>query len=842
MPIRNPRRHIALPQQLSTAPPFVPITNAFGKSGPIPQDRQAHSAKLRGDLATATLEAVDARERQEEFGWDTGFGMMVRFSIFPGIDFSTDPLDRVSDGIELLISNEGGDHPYAVAWVPDGKLAVLEKKIVDYLARKTDKNGKPLDSQAFIDAISEIRAAVVEDLWTGSAPIPEDDALLRLEAWIGAPHAPSGRRKNNLAETLKSRLGRFRATATLLKIKVSERELCFPERAVVQITATLKDLKSSIDLLGQLAELRPAPSAPEFFMRQNRADQALWTHDALDRTTFAGAEQDPPYVCILDTGCTHAHPLLAPAISATDNHRLNEAWSENDDVGHGTEQCGVALWGDLASTLESSSQQHIPYRLESIKLIPEDASSYNEHFGYATAQAISLPEIGNPDRARVFSLALTSTESTNQGRPSAWSAEVDSLTSDWANDGERTRLVVVSGGNINPIPANTYHSLNSDTGIEDPAQSWNALTVGAVTHKVVITETYAGAYHPVASGGQLSPFSTTSNSWERTLPFKPDVVFEGGNMGNDGTLASRFDSLSLLTTSHRPTDTYFSTTEATSAACALASGFAARLRAQYPDLRPETIRGLIVHSANWTDSLLAQFPGTSHEAVERRLRHCGWGEPNLDAALNSGSDSFSLIAESEITPYEKKKGSSTASSKEMRIHRLPWPDALGDLLNSEVEVRVTLSYYVEPNPGERGRNNRFSYASHGLRFDLRKPAESLDAFKARINKATPLDDDEDDITSPGTQNWMLGKRRRFRGSLHHDRFKCTAAELASAQHIAVYPVGGWWKTRTAQQRFERTAKYSLIVSLSCPTLPQTIDLYTEISQKIAVEVATIVEI
>jgi len=36
-------------------------------------------------------------------------------------------------------------------------------------------------------------------------------------------------------------------------------------------------------------------------------------------------------------------------------------------------------------------------------------------------------------------------------------------------------------------------------------------------------------------------------------------------------------------------------------------------------------------------------------------------------------------------------------------------------------MRITLSYFVEPSPGEVGWKDRYRYASHGLRFELNGP-------------------------------------------------------------------------------------------------------------------------
>ena len=450
-------------------------------------------------------------------------------------------------------------------------------------------------------------------------------------------------------------------------------------------------------------------------------------------------------------------------------------------------------------------------------------------------------------------MAVTSTATTRRGSASAWSAEIDALTSDYAGDGSR-RLMLISAGNVDPLVSREYPDLNSTTSVEDPAQAWNALSIGAIAKKTSITEVNTDSYSLVAMKGELSPYSSTSWTWEKSAPFKPEVVFEGGNVGDDGTIVSRFDSLDLITAHHETATRLLATSYGTSAATALASRFCARLMAYYPGYWPETIRALMVHSAIWTPALLRQYSGTSKSQVENRLRHCGWGEPDLDRALHSGADSLTLVAQCVLQPFQRKpktlvEGKSAGgniTARDMHLHQLPWPtESLSQLFESDVELRVTLSYFVEPNPGQRGKNSRFSYQSFGLRFAVQQPLELVDDFRKRINKlALEEESDEQEIATKAASekddpNWMLGKQKRFRGSLHHDRLVCGAAELAARAHIAVFPVGGWWKNREALQQFERKARYSLLVSIKTPETAIEIDLCNEVEQilvKVAVEI------
>ena len=225
---------------------------------------------------------------------------------------------------------------------------------------------------------------------------------------------------------------------------------------------------------------------------------------------------------------------------------------------------------------------------------------------------------------------------------------------------------------------NTYPASLSSQGIRDPGQAWNALTVGAFTEKVVITEADAQGYTPVAPSGGLSPYTRTSADWSTAWPLKPEVVFEGGNAGKNALGPIGISSLHLLTTNNLPLQRLLTTTNATSAASALCARMAGQLMAAYPNLRPETVRALIVHSAEWTEAMRSAYlpanrPATKADHVTL-IRHCGWGAPNLDRALWSAGNSLTLVVEDVVHPYQKVKGKGVVS-RDMNLHSLPWPKA-----------------------------------------------------------------------------------------------------------------------------------------------------------------------
>ncbi len=152
---------------------------------------------------------------------------------------------------------------------------------------------------------------------------------------------------------------------------------------------------------------------------------------------------------------------------------------------------------------------------------------------------------------------------------------------------------------------------------------------------------------------------------------------------------------------------------------------------------------------------------------------------------------------------------------------------------ARVRLRVTLSYFVEPNPSRRGWKRRHCYASHGLRFELKNPIETISEFRKRLNRMALEEDEAKPKTGGGTE-WFLGTRARDKGSLRSDFWFGTAAELTETGIIGVYPVSGWWKDQPRRDRSEFGAHYSLVVSIE--TEAQDVDIWTPVAQEIGIPV------
>ena len=231
-----------------------------------------------------------------------------------------------------------------------------------------------------------------------------------------------------------------------------------------------------------------------------------------------------------------------------------------------------------------------------------------------------------------------------------------------------------------------------------------------------------------------------------------------------------------------------------------------------------------------------QFCTDQKKSSGRRnlLRACGYGVPDLDRAIQCMKNAVNLIVQETIQPYEKKDG--RVQMKEMHLHQIPWPtEVLQTLGETEVEMPVTLSYFIEPGPGEKGWKDRYRYPSCGLRFDVINNDETVEDFKKRVNIKMRGDDRSDrGEGSSGSNRWFLGSENRDVGSIHSDFIKTSAVELCQTKYIAVYPVVGWWRERSHLGKVDSKVRYTLVISISAPRVD--VDLYTPIITQINVPI------
>ncbi|MCJ7857676.1 S8 family peptidase [Corynebacterium kalidii] len=725
----------------------------------------------------------------------------------------------------------------AVVWVSDDHRETFLKLFQDFLEKET-RNSNPKNHE-LIANMAEVRAAFLRDLWTSDGE-PPTRGKHWWQLWL---------------RSTEEALPAFEAFADMFGLRRRERSLQLSGRLVVWVEATWEELIPLPSTPVPIAEIR-SPDFIDTVEDLSRMIQQEHVTDLADRVT--PPDLDAPAVCLLDSGVLRAHSLLRDALAHSDHQAINGWPADNTAThAHGTSMAGLALYGPhLDDHFTTTQTVPLLHRLESVRMVPDRREPKIEiaDRGTATTEAVALPEITYP-RPRVFCLTLSSTPDGRPGEPTLWSAAIDAIAAgtDSMREGDQFRLIsdpdphssrlfVIAAGNLNPPHYQEKHrQASAVSAIQDPAQAWNALTVGASTQ---LTERPSDAQHdswsPIAASGDLSPHSSTSLLFDHSKwPLKPDICMEGGNVLSDGkNIHERHPLLSLRSTGVT-SDTALTSANATSAATAQAARLAVLAMQRYPDYWPETIRGLLPHCAEWTPSMKREIDtarrGSKHE-IEVLLRTFGWGVPTEDAVLNSSRQAVTLVTQDQFTPFEGRE----FSMRSLRLHDLPWPaEALEALGEKDVRLRVTLSYFIEPSASRRGWQRRHSYASHGLRFDLQDSTETQQQFIARVSNTAQREEEGNSPGKDASKRWTLGPRRQGLGSLHQDDWYGTGAELSRCNSLAVFPVGGWWKYNKRTGREGQPVRYALLLSLQ--TQEEGVDLYTPIATQLQVPVPTMID-
>ena len=785
-------------------------------------NRKAHGEGLLTQLRSAEekIEQSNFTELAEDYLAEKGF--VLTFKINSELKPKLETFESISGGVELLnvkLMDQETDDPHmeATVFIAHGKLDYFISRLTGYV--ENDKN------KDFIDPIAEIGLATIESLWTSQSALPEEGSPFWWEVWV---------RRGPTEDTRKANVNAVKAECAKLELKVNKNDLTLPEHTVLLIEAEKGDLAKAYGILNCVAELRYPPRAK----LANSDLFELTSQDINGIVPPPSPEETAPSVCVLDTGVNRAHPLLEPLCAEEYCSSFDVDWGVADDVGHGTQMCGLAAHGDLRDI--ENGELEATHWIESVKLLKLEDPHKPENYGAATVACMGRIEAIEPNRSnRVFSMAVTARNAPDfpdlcpDGLPTSWSAAIDEATVSALDSEGNRRIFVISGGNVtgddtDGYKPENYPQTNHDLAFDDPAHSWNAITVGAITH-------YESDLIPtIAEKGALSPSSRTTSKWIENggadCPLKPEVVFEGGNVATEGSPIR--DELQPISLNHNfLTEPPLRGSNATSAATALAARMSAQIHAEFPDLWPETVRALLINSARWNSVMRDGVNFDNKGDVTSLVRTYGYGEPNLSRAISGGKSHATFFYEEEIQPFHKENG--LVKTKEMLYFQMPVPKSvLEGHGNSKVKLHVTLSYFIEPNPGRRGlAKSKFRYANCGLRFDLKTATESIDTFIGNRSGDVldKLNKDKGDRGDPA-RGWLLGRNNQGRGSLHHDIWKGRASDLASRDGIMVYPENGWWRLRKHLKRWDSKQRFSLVVTLEVED--DSIDIYTAVENEV----------
>lgn len=715
------------------------------------------------------------------------------------------PFDKFDNtNVHLLnIAENQDDSTMTTVFLPLEKKNWLNDRIDKYKdENNATKKGEPAN-KTLINPIENITCSDAKSLFPNKEEyeVLEENSERIFEIWVD--------------EVNDEQLQSFRRDMEAMGISVIENEnnvITF-ENVTVFLVRALKESIDNIPFSLDNVEAIKLYHNPAIMIEKDE-DQRDWSK-LIEDYISVNLGENPVIVGLLDMGVNNGHELIKPFLSDERRASVVDGVGVGHEGCHGTGMAGMIEYGDLSKYQKGTGCREINHALASVKLLSNNHKNNPSLYGRLTEEAIN---VSDKFGAKIICMAVTEDEERNDGIPSSWSAAVDKAL---YNDGACDRLMLISAGNtdVNVIDSDNYLDTLSLSSMQSPTQASNAIAVGAYTDYSFYNKT---GWSVIAPPSGISPMTRTSVLW-RGKNAKPDIVMEGGNVAHHKVLGNVAPvELSPISTNHEIPQRPLQIFNMTSAATALASRLAARIKTANPDLSMLSVRALMIHSAEWTESMKRINCNTT-----KIMEYCGYGVPQEEKAIASDETNVTFIVENELIPYTDE-----GKYNEMHFYDLPWPRELLEGMGAEnVKMRITLSYYIEPSPGFKSKFNKYRYASSALFFDVKTALESRDQFIARNNKEQQVQDKSDN----DSKRWKIGKQRRSVGTVQSDWFECSARELADCNQIGVFPDSGWWKYRKIAN-IDNKIKYSLVVTISSSETEIYDTVKAKIQNKIPVEI------
>lgn len=783
--------HLFLGNSIAEPIRFTPHNNGTSN---LPPERNVseHASFLREKYAQSIKTSKEIIMNRKSQGLIHSEGLYLDVKL-EGDKIPLESLDG-KRGTHLLNVEKTKDEPMKAT-------VFLPFKNEDWLTKKIDKYEKPAEDgnnptgKTLINSIGDINPSFARSLFPNKEEYDNliDNAERLFEVWIDETEPEN-------IQTARLAMDKIGLSVIGDNIITFESVTVFLVRALKE---AIEDVPFSLDKVSAI-KLYNDPSKMTI---KNDEDQRDWVELISDNVSINLGE-NPVIVGLLDKGVNNGHVLLKDVLPDKRRASVVEGVGIGHEGFHGTCMAGLIEFGDLSKYQLGQGPMEVNHALASIKLLSDSHDNPPALYGKLTKEAIDISERFG---AKIICMAVTENMERNDGTPSSWSASVDAAL---YNRGECDRLLFVSAGNtdLNNINPDNYIESLDISSMQSPSQALNAVSVGAYTEFNICTRE---GWTAIAPPQGISPMTRTSVMWKGKNP-KPDIVMEGGNVAYHKILkAAEAEELSPVSTNHEIPQRPLRMFNMTSAATALASRLAAKIKAKNCELSALSVRALIIHSAEWTPQMKRLS-----DSASKIMEYCGYGVPQEERAIASSNTNATFIFENEIIPYKEN-----SSYKEMHFYDLPWPKQLLESMEGEnVRLRVTLSYYIQPSPGFKSTYNKYRYPSSSLTFDVKTPLETTEQFIARNNKNQQVKDKSEN----DADRWKIGIKRRSIGTVQSDWFECSARDLAECNQIGIFPGNGWWKNRKISN-IDNRIKYSLVVSIETSET----EIYNEVTTAIA---------
>ena len=109
----------------------------------------------------------------------------------------------------------------------------------------------------------------------------------------------------------------------------------------------------------------------------------------------------------------------------------------------------------------------------------------------------------------------------------------------------------------------------------------------------------------------------------------------------------------------------------------------------------------------------------------------------------------------------------------------------------------------------------------------------------RVNKAIKTSDPNTD-----DNGWLLGWKKRPRGTLHHDVWRGPAYQLVGRRMINVTPIRGWWGSSSQIEPQDVPVRFSLIVSIRTPETKNdlVVEMRAAVPANLLVDVPSLIKV
>jgi len=815
-------------------------------------DRPKHSAHLNDQVVSvSTYWSNEKQKRQDDDLPAVGDGIPLLLQIDPSYDI--DGLKHFF-GFEIVSEQDDG---YVIVASPDKSLSYFQQKLVDFVGSTKG----PIRGSAGIASIHELEAdlsqedrlrrILSETLFADLPNLNGDtpyivDVSISCQGKIELPKKPKrGRMLDKTWARKEAEWSEDRARAyDQWDVIKDERMETIQEFISFYQGEILSDTAPNSDAPPDYFELRlrlPARGLRDLLLNHPYIFEAVEPEDIElpqrharqleeigTQLTLNSPAADAPRVCVIDSGIQEEHVLLDPAIEKDRSYCFLPGVSHSDvadyvtNGGHGTRVAGAVLYGN---SIPTSGSQDLEFWIQNARVLDGHCRMPVALLPPALIRQVVTHFRTGPLQTRIFNHSINADAPCRQKHMSAWAAEIDRLSN------EHDILVIQSVGNLqitNPVPkpgvTELLHGGKDYPGyfteaccrLANPAQSFQALTVGSVTNGIY----ESGGWRSFGTQlGEPSAFSRSGLGIWQSL--KPEVVEFGGDFLRTPGATPSVSAPSLAKTCYpslvRSTmgggPAFDRDDVGTSYAAPMVTRIAARLESILPEASCLLYRGLIVQSAHWPDW------ANSLQANEKAalITRIGYGVPDMERATMNDDYRTTFITEQE---QQIKQG-------ECHVYQVPVPaEVRAAGTDYSIRVDVTLSYAAEPR---RTRMGHRGYLSTWADWLSNRRDEPLESFISRAVK-----DDEDAIREGVSLPWMIHARssdgqipndRRNIGTVQKDWAIIKSNQLPEDFCVAVRGHKGWSTDP------DNVANYTLVVTFEI--VGQEIPIYDPF--RIAVE-------